>query len=165
MVLTRGCKKKDTSFLRYSRPKCIAVQSLSRVQFFVTPWTAARQAFLSFANFWNLLKLMSIEPVMPFNYLILCHPLLVLPSISPCIRVFSNELARHIRWPKYRRFSISPSKYSGLVSFGLTVLISLLPKGLSKVFFCTTIWRYQFFRVQPSLWSNSHILTWLLEKP
>ena len=93
--------------------------SLRRVQYFVTPWTAACQASLPFTNSWNLLRLMSIEPVMSFNYLILCHPLLVLPSISPSIRVFSNELALHIRWPKYWSFSfsISPSKYSGLVSF------------------------------------------------
>ena len=87
------------------------VQSLSRVQLFVTPWTAARQASLSITSSWNLLKLMSIELVMPFNHLILCCPLLLLPSILPSIRVFSNESGLHIRWPKYWSFgfSISPS--------------------------------------------------------
>ena len=85
-----------------------------------TPWTAARQASLSITNSWNLLKHMSIEWVMPSNHLILCHPLLLLPSIFPSIRVFSNESVLHIRWPKYWSFSfsISPSnEYSGLISF------------------------------------------------
>ena len=95
------------------------VQLLSRVRCFVTPWTAAHQASLSFTISWSLLKLMSIESVMPSNHLILCHPLL-LPSIFPSIRFFSNELALGIRWPKYWTFSfsISPSnEYSGLISF------------------------------------------------
>ena len=86
------------------------VQSLSHVQLFVTPWTVVHQASLSFTIFWSLLKLMSIESVMPSNHLILCHPLLLLPSIFLSIRVFSNELALRIRWPKYWSFSISPSK-------------------------------------------------------
>ena len=87
---------------------------------FVTPWTAARQASLSIANSWSLLKLISIESVMPSNHLILCHPLLLPPSIFPSIRVFSNKSALPIRWPKYWSFSfsISPSnEYSGLISF------------------------------------------------
>ena len=95
------------------------VQSLSLVRFFVTPWTAACQASLPFTISWSLLKLMSIELVMPTNCLILCRPLL-LPSIFPSLRVFSNELALHIRWPKYWSFSfsISPSnEYSRLISF------------------------------------------------
>jgi len=84
----------------------------------VTPWTAAHQASLSFSNSWSLLKLMSIDSVMPSNHLILCHSLLLLPSILPSIRVFSNELALHIRWPMYWSFSISLSnEYSGLISF------------------------------------------------
>ena len=98
----------------------VVVQSLSRVQFFATPWAAARQAFLSFTISRSLLKLMSIESMMPSNYLVLCHPLLLLPSIFPSIRVFSNELALLIRWPKYWSFSfiINPSnEYSGLISF------------------------------------------------
>ena len=95
-----------------------SVQSLSHVRLFVNAWTAARQASLSIANSWSLLKLMSIESVMPSNHLILCCSLLLLPSIFPSIRVFSNESVLCIRWPKYWRFSISPSdEYSGLISF------------------------------------------------
>ena len=98
----------------------LVVQSLSRVRLFATPWTAAHQASLSFTVSWSLLKLMSIESVMPSNHLILCHPLLLLPSIFPSIRVFSNELALCIRWPKYWSFSFSISpfyEYSGLIDF------------------------------------------------
>ena len=97
-----------------------SVQLLSRVWLFETPWTAAHQASLSITNSWSLLKLMSIESVMPSNHLILCRPLLLLPSIFPSIRVFSNESALCIRWPKYWSFSfnISPSnEHSGLISF------------------------------------------------
>ena len=97
-----------------------SVQLLSHVQLFVTPWTAACQASLSIMNSLSLLKLMSIESVIPSNHLILCHPLLLLPSIFPSIRVFSNESALRIRWPKCWSFSfsISPSsEYSGLISF------------------------------------------------
>ena len=83
-----------------------SIQSLSRVQLFATPWTVARQASLSITNSWSLPKLTSIEMLMPSNHLILCHPLLLLPSSFPNIRVFSNELALHIKWPKYRRFSL-----------------------------------------------------------
>ena len=98
----------------------IVVQSLNHVRLFGTPWTAACQASLSFTISQSLLKLMSIESVMPFNHLILCHPLLLLPSIFPSIRVFSDELVLRSRWPKYHSFSfsISPSnEYSGLISF------------------------------------------------
>ena len=111
-----------------------SVWSLSHVRLFATPWTAARQASLSITNSWNLLKLMSTESVMPSNHLILCHPLLLLPSTFPSIRVFSNESVLLMRWPKYWSFSfgISPSnEYSGLISFK-TVLISLQSKGLFK---------------------------------
>ena len=97
-----------------------SVQSLSRVQLFETPWTTAYQASLSITNSQNLLRLMSIELVMPSNLLILCRPLLLLPSIFPSIRISSNESVYHIRWPKYWSFSfnISPSnEYSGLISF------------------------------------------------
>ena len=97
-----------------------SVQLLSRVQLFVTPWTAAHQASLSITNCWSLPKPMSIELVMPSNHLILCRPLLLLPSIFPSIRVFSNKSALRIRWPKYWSFSfnISPSnEYPGLISF------------------------------------------------
>ena len=97
-----------------------SVQSLSHIRLFVTPWTAARQVSLSITNTWSLLKLMNIESVMPSKHPILCHPLLLLPSIFPSIRVFSNESVLRIRWPKYWSFSfsISPSnEYSGLISF------------------------------------------------
>ena len=100
-----------------------------------TPWTAARQASLSITNSRSLLKLMSTESVMPSNYLILCHPLLLLPSIFPRIRVFSKELVLHIRWPKYWSFSFSirPSKeYSGLISFRMDWLDFLAVQGTLK---------------------------------
>ena len=102
-----------------------SVQSLNRVWLFVIPWTAARQASLSITNSWSPPKPMSIELVMPSNHLILCGPLLFLPSIFPSIRVFSNESALPIRWPMYRSFSfsISPSnEYSGLISFRMNWL-------------------------------------------
>ena len=97
-----------------------SVQSLSHVQLFATPWTAAHQVSLSITNSWSLLKLMSIASVMPLKYLIICLPLLLLPSMFPSIMVFYNESALHIRWPKYHSFSfiISPSnEYSELISF------------------------------------------------
>ena len=113
----------------------------------MTLWTAACQASLSFTISQSLLRSMSIESVMPFNHLILCYPLLLLPSIFPIIRVFSSEFALHIRWPKYWGFSftISPSsEYTGLISFGIDCLISLLSRELSKVFSITTIQKHQF---------------------
>ena len=101
-----------------THPYISSVQSVSHVQLFATPWTAARQASLTITNSWSLLKLMSIESVTLSNHLILCCPLLLLPSIFSCIRVFSNESALHIKWPKYWSFSISPSsEFSGLISF------------------------------------------------
>ena len=130
--------------------------------------TAARQAALSITNSQNLLKLMSIELMMPLNHLIHCHPLLLLPSIFPRIRVFSNESVLRMRWPKYWSFSfsISPSNdYSRVLPLGLTGWISLQSKGLSRVFSNTTIQKHQFFSSQLSLWSNSRIHTSLLEKP
>ena len=112
-----------------------SVQSLSCVRLFVTAWTAACQASLSITNSRSLLKLMSFESVMSSNHLILCRPLLLLPSIFPSIRVFSNESVLHIRWSKYWSFSIIPSsEYSGLISLGWTGWISLESKGLSRVF-------------------------------
>ena len=138
------------------------VQLLSRVRLFVTPWTAACHASLSITNSWNLLKLMSTELVMPSNHLILCCPLLLLPSILPRIRVFLNDSALHIRWPKYWSFSfnISPSsEYSGLISFRMDWLDLLAVQGLSRVFSNTTVQKHQFFGTQISLQSNSHIHT------
>ena len=110
-----------------------AVGSLSLVWLFVTPWTVARQVSLSITISWSLLKLMSIELVMPSNHLILCHPLLILPSIFPSIRVFSNESVLHIRWSKYWSFSISPSNgYSGLISFRIDGFDLLAVQGTLK---------------------------------
>ena len=109
------------------------VQSLSNIQLFVTPWTAALQAFLSFTISRSLLKLMSIESVMPSNHLILCCPLLLLPSIFPSIRVFSSESVLCIKWPKYCSFSISSSsEYSGLVSFRIEWFDLLAGQGALK---------------------------------
>ena len=113
----------------------VVIQLLSRVQLFVTPWTAARQASLSFTISQSWLKLMSIESVMPSKHLILCHPLLLLPSIFSSIRVFSNESAVCIRWPKYWSFSfsISPSnEYSGLISFRIDWFDLLAVQGTLK---------------------------------
>ena len=110
----------DRNFLLTFLIQFSSVPSLSHVQLFVTPWTTTHQAFLSITNSRSLLKLMSIESVMPSNHLIICRPLLLLPSIFPSIRVFSSGWVLHIRWPKYWSFSfsISPSnKYSGLISF------------------------------------------------
>ena len=143
-----------------------SVPSLSRVWLFVTPWTAPSQASLSITNSQRLLKLMSIKSVMPSNHLILCRPVL-LPSIFPSIRVFSNESVLRLRWSKYWsfNFSISPSnEYSGLISYRMDYLI-LQSKGLSSVFSSTIVQKHQFFSSRLSLESNSHIRTWLLEKP
>ena len=144
------------------------LQSFSRVWLFATPWTAALQASLSITNSRSPPKPMSIELVMPSNHLNLCRPLLLLPSIFPSVRVFSNESALRIRWPKCWSFSfnISPSnEHPGLISLGWTGWISLQSKGLSRVFSNTTLQKHQFFGAQFSLWSNSHIHTCLLEKP
>ena len=107
-------------------------QSLSRVRLFVTPWIAAGQSSLSSTNSWSSRRLTSIESVMPSSHLILCRPLLLLPPISPSIRVFSNELTLHVRWPKYRSFSFSiiPSKENpGLISFRMDWLDLLAVQG------------------------------------
>ena len=127
----------------------IVVQLLSCVQLFVTPWTAARQAFLSIAISWSLLKLMSIVLVMPSNHLIFCHPLLLLPSIFPSIRIFSNESALRIRWPKCWSFtfSISPSnEYSGLTSFRINWFDLLAVQGTLKSLLQHQSWKASFFR-------------------
>ena len=139
----------------------VVVQSFSRVWLFGNWWTPALQASLSFTISWSLLKVMSIESVTPSNHPILCCHLLFLPSIFPSIRVFSNESALRIKWPKYWRFGISLSR--GWFSLGLTGLMSMLFKGLSRVFSSTTVQKHQYFSAQLSLWFNSHIQTWLLE--
>ena len=152
-LVSRNSLKARTFFLL-----CFSsVQSLSHVQPFATPWTAAHQASLSITKSQSLLKIMSIESVMPSNHLILCHPILLLPSIFPSVRVFSNESVFHIRWTKYWSFSfnISPSnEYSGLISFRmdwldllavLGTLKSLLQQHSSKA---SILWRSAFFIVQ-----------------
>ena len=134
-----------------------SVQSLSCVQLFATPWTAAHQASLSITNSRSLLKLMSIESVMPSNHLILCHPLLLLPSIFSSIRVFSNESVLRIRWPRYWSFSfsISPSsEYSGLLSFRMNWLGLLAVQGTLKSLLqhhgskASILWHSAFFIVK-----------------
>ena len=114
----------------------VVVQSLSHVWLFVTPWTAARQASLSLTISLSLLKLISIESVMPSNHLVICRPLLLLPSIFPSIRVISNESALRMRWPKYRNFSFSISpEYSGLISFRMDRFDLLAVQGTLKSLF------------------------------
>ena len=125
-----------------------SVQSLSRVRLFATPWIAAHQASLSITNSQSSPKLMCIESVMPSSHLILCCPLLLLPPISPSIRVFSNESTLRMRWPKYWSFSLSISlfnKHPGLVPLEWTGWISLQSKGLSRVFSNTTVQKHQFW--------------------
>ena len=126
-----------------------SVQSLRRVRLFATPWTAARQASLSITNSRSLLKLKSIQLVMPSSHVILCRPLFLPPSIFPGIRGFPNQSVLHIRWPKYWSFSfnISPSnEYS--FPLGWTSWISLLSKGPSRVFSNTAVQKHQFFSAQ-----------------
>ena len=145
-----------------------SVQLLSHVWLFETPWTAARQASLSITNSWSSLKLTSIESVMPSNHLILGCPLLLLPPIPPSIRVFSNESTVHMRWPKYWSFSLSSVLSMNTQDWSpleWTGWISLQSKGLSRVFSNATVQKHQFFGIQLSSQSNSHIHTWPLEKP
>ena len=131
-----------------------SVQLLSCVWLFTTPWTAARQASLSITNSQSLFKLIYTELVMPSNHLIPCRPLLLQPSVFPSIRVFSNDSALCIRWPKYWSFSfnINPSnEYSGLISFRMDWFHLLAVQGLSRVFPNTTVQKHQFFGAQPFL--------------
>ena len=144
-----------------------SVQSLGHVWLFATPWTAALQAYLSITNSWSLLKLMSVQLVMQSNHLIFCF-LLLLPLIFPSIRVFFNESVLPIRWLNYWSFSfsISPSnEYSALVSFRIDWFDLLKVQVTLKSLHQHHIQQHKFFGVQPSLWSNFHIHTWLLEKP
>ena len=146
--------------IQFSSVEFSSVQSLSRVWLFATPWIAARQASLSISNSRSLLRLMSIELMMSSSHLILCHPLLLLPTIPANIRVFSNESTFRMRWPKYWSFSsnISPSnKHPGLIFFRMDWLDLL---GLSRVFSNTTVQKHQFLGTQLYSQSNSHIHTW-----
>ena len=142
--------------------KVSSVLSLSHVQLFATPWTAARQISLSITNSQSLLKLKSIASVMPSNHLILCQPLLLLSSIPPSIRVFSSESVLRIRWPKYWSFScnISPAnEYSGLISFRNDWSDLLAVQGTLRSLLQHHSSKHQFFGAQLSLYSNSHIHT------
>ena len=134
-----------------------SVQSLSHERLFATPWTAARQAFLSITSSWSLLKLMSTESVMPSNHLILSCPLLLLPLVFPSIRVFSNESVLCIRWLKYWSFSFSISssnEYSGLISFRVDWLDLLAVQRTLKSLLHTTVQKHRLFGTQLSLWST-----------
>ena len=149
----------------FIRREFSTIQSLSPVQLFVTPWTAAHQASLSISDSESSLKLMSIKSVMPSSHLNLCHPLLLRLSILTSIRVTSNESAVHISGQSTgASASFLPKSIQGWFPLWLTGLISLLFKGLSRVFFSTTIWKHQFFSTLPYLLSSSHIRTWLLER-
>ena len=160
--------------LQHSRPLCpplcpfSSVQSLSHVRLFVTQWTAARQPSLSTINFQSLLKLMSIDSVMPSNRLILCcpfsfHPQSFLISGSFPISQFFASSSQSIEISASA--SVLPMNIQGWFLLGLTSLISLLFRGLSGVFSNTTVQKCQFFGPQLALWSNSHIHIWLLDKP
>ena len=138
-------------------------KSFSHVRLFATPWTIACQASLSITNSRSLLRLMSIESVMPSSNLILCHPLLLLPQIPPRIRVFSNESTLCMRWPKYWSFSfsISPSnEHLGLISFRIDMLDLLAVQGTLKSLLNTTVQEHQFFSAQLSSQSNSRPEHW-----
>ena len=138
----------------------VVAQSLSHVQLFVTPWTAAHQASLFFSISWSLLKLMYTESVRPSNPLVLCRPLLLLPSVFPSIWVFSNESALCIRYQCQSLGAsapVLPMNIQGCFSLGWTGWISLQSKGLSRIFSNTTVQKHQFFNAQSSLWSKSHI--------
>ena len=148
--------KYHTVLILYCNYQFSSVQLLSRVWLFATPWTAACQAFLSITNSQSLLKLISIESVMLSNHLILCCPLLLLPSIFSSIKVFSNESVLRIRWPKYWSFSFSisiifPMNIQDWFPLGWTGWISLQSKGLSRVFSNTTVQKNWFFGTQLSL--------------
>ena len=138
----------------------VVIQVLCCVWLFATSWAVASQDSVSFTISQSFLKPKSIESVMPSNHLVLCRPLLLLPSIFTSIMVFSNELALCIRWPKYWSFSICASnEYSGLISFRIDWFDLLLSRGLSRVFSSTTNQNHKFFSAQPSLRSTSHIHT------
>ena len=132
----------------HSKPERMSVQFVSRVWFFAKPWTAAHQASLSITHLRSPPKPMFIKLVMLSNHLFLCRQLLLLPSMFPTIRVFTNESALRIRWPKYWSFSISISlsnEYSGVISFRMDCSISLQSKGLSRVFSNITVQKHQLF--------------------
>ena len=160
---TAGGKKKW--YLNKSSVQFSSVLLLSCVRLFVTPCTTARQASLSITNSRSLLKLISMESVMLSNHVILGRPLLLPPSIFPCIRVFSSESALCIRWPMFWSFSFSISPSNNIRDWFSFRIDWFESKRLSRVFSNTTVQKHQFFSPQAFLWSNSHIHIWLLEKP
>ena len=158
----KPCRKFQNRIITFS-----SVQSLSHVRLFATPWIAARQASLSITNSRSSPKLMSVESVMPSSHLILCRPLLLLSPIPPSIRVFSNESALHMRWPKYWSFSfsITPSKeIPGLISFRMDWWDLLAVQGTLKSLLQHHSSKASILWCSAEAESNSHIHTWLLEK-
>ena len=156
------------STTQHSKPAVVVIQSPSHVQLFATPWTAARQASLSLTISGSLPKLISIALMMPPSYLILWCCLLLLPSIFPSIRDFTNESAVHIRWPKCWSFNVSiiPSnEYSGLISFRVDWFDLLAVQGTFRSLFQHHSSRHQFFGTLPSLRSSSHNCVWPLGRP
>ena len=154
--------------LTVERKNVAVVQSLSHVWLFATPCTAACQASLSFTVSWSLLKLLSIESVVPSNHLILCRPLLLLLTIFPSIRVFPVSwlfASGGQRIGASALASVLPMNIQGWFLLGLSGLISLKSKRLTGVFSNTIVQKHQFFVIHPSLWSSFHMHTWLLEKP
>ena len=150
---------------------CDVVQLLNCVQLFAAPWTAACQATLFFTISWSLLTLVFIESVMLSHHLTFCYPLLLLPCLSHHqSRLWwwvgcSHQVAKVLElYLQHQSFQVLPMNVQDWFPLGLSGLI-LLSKGLSRVFYSTAIWKHQFLGAQPSLWSNSHICTWLLEKP
>ena len=162
------CHNSDNENFQPLKCQFSSVQLLSCVQLFTTPWTAARQTSLSITNFQSPPNPMSIEAVMPPNHLIVYHPLLLLLSIFPSIRVFSNESTLQSCGQSTgvsASTSVFPVNTQDWSPLGWTGWISLQSKGLSRVFSNNTVQKHQFFGAQPSSQSNSHIHTWLLEKP
>ena len=158
MLMTKNLRRTNSITWKYFLVNSLltfsSIQLLSGVQLFATPWTVAGQVFLSITISRSLLKLMSIESVMPSNQLILCRPFLLLPSIFPSIKIFSKESVLHIRWPTYWSFSfsISPSnEHPELISFRMDWLDPLQSKGLSRVFSNTPVQKHQFCSAQLSL--------------
>ena len=171
---TATCKRMKlehslTPSVQFSSVQFNSVQSLSRVRLFATPWITARQASLSITNSQSSLKFMFIKSVMTSSHLILCRPLLRLPSIPPSIRVFSKELTLRMRWPTLPMsfsLSISPSnERPGLISFRINWLDLLAVQGTLKSLLQHHSSKHQFFGAQVSSQSNPHIHTWPLEKP
>ena len=151
----------------WNEPVFSSAQLLNHVWLFATPWTAAPQASLSFTNSWSLLKLMSIESVMPSNHLLFYRPLFLLPQSFPASGSFPvNQLfaSGGQSIGAWASASVLPINIQDWIPLGLSTLISLQFKGLSD-FSNTTVPKYQYFSTQSSLWSNSHICIWLLEKP